>query len=144
MADKALIVGVDPGNTSAVAALNLEGELVLLESGREFAPNEIIQRLIETGRPVVLASDREKMPSTVEKIASNLGAHKFEPHEDLDSQRKKELGKGTNSHEKDAVASAMYAYNNLQRKIKKIKKSAQEKDKAQVSVAKNYFSESLG
>lgn len=140
MADKALIVGVDPGSTSAVAALNLEGELVLLESDKEFPPREIIQRLIEVGHPVVLASDTQKMPSTVEKIASSLGAKKFEPDEDLDSSRKKQLGKGTNSHEIDAVASAVYAYNNLQRKIQKIKKSARESNEKQANIAQSYFS----
>lgn len=140
---EALIVGVDPGNTSAVAAIDLDGELKLLESGREMPPRDIIQLIIETGKPMVVACDTEKMPSTVEKIASSLGARKFEPMEDLDRQRKKDLGEGDNSHEKDAVASAMHAYNNLQREIKKIKHFSRETDRELDEVAENYFSQNF-
>lgn len=137
-----LIVGIDPGNTSAVAALDLEGEIILLESSREFPAREIIMRLIETGTPVVVSCDTCKMPSTVEKIASNLGAKRFAPEEDLDTQRKKELGSdGENSHEKDAIASAVYAYNNLQRQISKIKNFSESSDTEISVVARNYFSQ---
>ncbi len=139
MTGEPLIVGIDPGNTSAVAAVDFDGELKLLESSREFPPEEIIERLIEVGTPVVVASDREKMPSTVEKIASSLGASKFQPEEDLAADRKKELGGGENSHEQDAAASALYAYNNLRRRIEKIEKDSGEK-KDRLEVAKSYFS----
>jgi len=140
--DEALIVGIDPGNTSAVAALNLDGELKLLESDREFPPRDIIMTLIEAGKPVVIGCDTADMPSTVEKIASSLGAQKFEPDEDLDSGRKQSLGnEGRNSHEKDAIASAKYAYNNLQRKISKIERITEENDIEKSSAARQYFSE---
>lgn len=141
MDDEALIVGIDPGSTSAIAALNLDGEIKLLESEREFPQHEIITRLVETGKPVVVACDIEKMPSTVEKIASSLGAEKFEPEEDLDAQRKKELGKGENSHEKDALASARYAYNKLKRSIQKIDRYSQKTETERHRIARDYFSE---
>lgn len=141
MTDEALVVGIDPGNTSAVAALNLEGELKLLESSREFPPREMIMALIKAGKPVVVGCDRAQMPSTVEKVASSLGAEKFEPEKDLDSERKESLGsKGRNSHEKDAIASARYAYNNLKRKISKIERVTEKEDMQKSRVAKNYFS----
>ncbi len=138
---KALIVGIDPGSTSAVAAVGLDGEIELLESGKEFPPSEIIERIVQVGRPVVIASDKGKTPSTVEDIGSSLGAEIYEPEEDLDSERKKELGKGANSHEKDAVASAFYAYNNLQREIRKIEKYEEKLDVERPEVAKRYFSD---
>lgn len=137
--DKPLIVGIDPGNTSAVAAINFEGEVELLESRREFPHEEIILSLVETGKPVVVACDTGKMPSTVEKIASSLGAHRFEPEEDLEARRKKELGRGKNSHEIDALASAVYAYNNLERKINKIEAESRESGRKQGKVAEAYF-----
>ncbi len=136
---KPLIVGVDPGNTSAVAALNLEGELELLESRREFPSREIILELINEGKPVVVACDTGKMPSTVEKIASSLGAEKFKPEEDLEARRKKELGQGENSHEVDAVASAVYAYNNLSRRIEKIEAESRHSGQKRSKVAETYF-----
>ncbi len=135
-----LIVGIDPGNTSAVAAVNLEGELKLLKSERELPPRDIIRILIDEGKPVVVACDTEKMPSTVEKVATSLGATKFIPEEDLDRRRKKELGEGNNSHEKDAVASARHAYKNLHRNIRKIKKLTEESEEDLDTVAETYFS----
>ncbi len=140
MTGEALIVGIDPGSTSAVAAINLDGELRLLESEREFPPEDIIRRLIEVGTPVVVATDREKMPSTVEKIASSLGATRFQPEEDLDAERKKELGKGENSHESDAVASAIYAFNNLKRQIEKIDSYSEKQEEMRADIAREYFS----
>jgi len=122
MSNEALIVGIDPGSTSAVAAFNLNGDLKLLESKKEFSQDEIIRKIIEVGRPVVIASDRKKMPSNVEKISSSLGAQRFEPENDLSSRRKNEIGEGENSHEIDAYASGIHAYNSLQKELRKIEK----------------------
>lgn len=138
---KALIIGIDPGSTSAVAAIDLDGEIQLLESGKNFPPSEIIKRIVRVGSPVVVASDKGKTPSTVEDVRTSLGAELFEPEQDLGSERKKELGKGSNSHEKDAVASAFYAYNNLQREIKKIEKYEEKLEIERPEVAKRYFSD---
>lgn len=135
-----LLVGIDPGNTSAVAAVNLDGKLELLESKRELPPRDIIRLIIDTGKPVVVACDTKKMPSTVEKVASSLGAKKFEPDEDLEKQRKEKLGRGENSHEKDAAASAFHAYNNMKRQIEKIKDFQSESGEDLTKVAESYFS----
>lgn len=140
MSRKALIVGIDPGNTSAVAALNLDGDLELLESQKEFSRAEIIQEIVETGKPVVIASDRSEMPSTVRKIGQSLGAERFTPDENLDTQTKKELGEGENSHEVDASAAASYAFNQLRKNIRKIKSYAERHEKDLAEVASNYFS----
>lgn len=137
---EALIAGVDPGSTSAVAAVDLDGDLRLIESDKELPPRDIIKLLIDKGKPVVVACDTEKMPSTVEKVASSLGARKFVPEEDLGRERKRELGEGDNSHEKDAVASAMHAYKSLHRNIRKIKKITEESGKDLETVADDYFS----
>ena len=135
-----LIVGIDPGSTSAVAAYDLKGELVLLESQREFPTENIIQELIETGKTVVVSCDKDKMPATVEKIASSLGAKKFEPEEDLSSQKKQQLGVGENSHEIDASASAKHAYNQMRKKIRKIEELSDRTGKTEKEVARLYFS----
>lgn len=141
MAKKPLIVGIDPGNTSAIAALNLDGELELLESQREFGREEIIQRLVDTGYPLVITSDRSEMPSTVDKIASSLGTERFIPENDLSRQRKKELGDGENSHEKDAYASALHAFKQLRKRIRKINQMSERDEHSREEIAKRYFSE---
>ena len=139
--DEPLIVGIDPGNTSAVAALDLDGDIKLVESEREFPPRDIIMRLIEIGTPVVVGCDTKKMPSTVEKIASSLGAKKFSPEEDLESNRKKELGsKGNNSHEKDAIAAAIHTHNNFRKSIEKIHRLSESSDQEKTVIAREYFS----
>ena len=140
MSRKPLIVGIDPGNTSAVAAVNFDGDLELLKSKKEYGRAEIIQNIVETGKPVVVASDRSDTPSTVRKIGQSLGAERFKPDSDLDTETKKELGEGENSHEQDASAAAFFAYNQLRKSIRKIKSYSERKDKDLASVASNYFS----
>ncbi len=141
MNKKPLIVGIDPGNTSAVAAFNLNGDLELLESKKEFSNDEIITQLISTGKTVVVASDKKNIPSKADKVARSLGARKFEPLKDLSAERKEKIGKGDNSHEVDAYASALYAYNSLNSEIRKIKRYADQNEEYIGDVAKRYFSE---
>ncbi|QKQ98163.1 DUF460 domain-containing protein [Candidatus Nanohaloarchaea archaeon] len=141
MSKKPLIIGVDPGSTSAVAAIDLEGEKHLLTSGKNFPPHEIIEEVIQTGKPVVVTSDKAKMPSKVDKIASSLGAETYVPDRDLEQEKKKELGHGDNSHEKDALASAVNAYNNLQREIRKIESFSKELEQDKTTIADRYFSD---
>jgi len=141
MNKKPLIVGVDPGSTSAVAAVNLQREIELLESGKNFPPRDIIQRIIKVGKPVVVASDKRKTPSKVDKIASSLGAKLFEPEKDLSQKRKKELGRGANNHELDALASALHAQKQLHKEIQKINKLEQEFDKEKLEIAEKIFNE---
>lgn len=88
---------------------------------------------------MVVASDKGKTPSTVDKIASSLGAEVFEPEEDVSSERKDELGHGDNSHEKDAVASAINAYNHLHRELRKVDQIAEKEDISKDLAAQNYF-----
>ena len=141
MSKKPLIIGVDPGSTSAVAGIDLEGELQLLESGKNFPPHEIIEKIVEAGKPVVITSDKAKMPSKVDKIASSMGAETYVPDEDLGQEKKKELGQGDNSHEMDAVASAVNAYNNMQREIRKIEKYSERLEEERAVIADRYFSD---
>jgi predicted RNase H-like nuclease (RuvC/YqgF family) len=136
---KPLIIGVDPGSTSAVAMMDFDGNLVELQSGKNFPPREIIQEIVGYGKPVVVASDKEKMPSKVERIANSVGARSFSPEEDLGQERKRELGEGENSHEKDAVASARHAYKHLRPKIEKVEQLSEKIDRQKAQVAKKYF-----
>lgn len=134
-----LIIGIDPGNTTAVAAINLDGELELLESRLEFSHDEIIQELISAGYPLVIAADKEEIPSTVEKIASSVGAQRFTPENDLSQSRKNQLGRGDNSHEKDAYASAIHAYKRMSKQIRKINQKSEMREKEKLDIAKKHF-----
>ncbi len=140
MSRNVLIAGIDPGSTSAVAAFNLEKELVLLKSQRDMRDADIIRELVDHGKPVVIASDKAKTPSKVDRIAGKLGARRFEPETDLERTRKYKLGEGDNSHEIDAVAAARNAFNNMHRTINKVvEKSADSEDR--VEIAEKYLVE---
>ncbi|PSG99808.1 MAG: hypothetical protein BRC28_02755 [Nanohaloarchaea archaeon SW_4_43_9] len=126
MNEKPLIIGIDPGNTSAVAALDLNGETEFLISRKEFSHHEIIRIIVENGYPLVIAADREEIPSTVNKIASSLGAKKFTPENDLSRRRKDKLGK------------ALHAYKSLSKQIRKINSRA-ETDREKLDVARKHL-----
>lgn len=139
MNEKPLIIGIDPGNTTAVAALNLEGETELLVSQLEFSHHEIINSIIETGYPLVIATDKEEIPSTVEKIAASVGAKRFTPENDLSKQRKEELGEGDNSHEKDAYAAALHASKRMSKQIRKINRKSVTAETGKLEIAKEHI-----
>ncbi|WP_414838214.1 DUF460 domain-containing protein [Candidatus Nanosalina sp. VS9-1] len=140
---KPLILGVDPGSTSAIALVDFKGDLVHVESGKNFPPREMISKVVEQGKPVIVASDKEKFPSTVDKIARSFGAVKYELDEDLDAERKRELGEGDNSHEQDAVAASINAYRGLRDKIDKIEEISSERTEDKGTVALKYFRDNL-
>lgn len=136
-----VIVGIDPGTTSAYAILDLDGELVRLESKKHISTSEIIEEIIKIGKPVVIASDKSTTPSKVDKICSSVGAELFEPNQDLTQEKKKELGQGNNSHEIDASASAVNAYNHLDKELRKIEQIASENNVSSLKAAQNYFND---
>lgn len=142
--NKALIAGIDPGSTSAVAAFDLDRNLCLIKSRRDFPPRDIIKELMKTGKPIVVSCDTEKMPSTVSKVASSLGARKFTPEEDLEKSKKKQMGqKGSNSHEKDAIAAAYYAYNSMRKNIDKINRESQNSQEERYKIAKRRLTKEI-
>jgi len=140
---KPLIIGVDPGSTSAVSAIDFEGENIFTVSRKNFPPREIISEIIDNGRPVVIASDKAKFPSTVDKIASSLGAYRYTIENDMSSERKQELGQGENSHEIDASAAARNAYRGLRDGIETVKQLSGDKDFDIDKIAVRYFKDEL-
>ncbi|MFP4116208.1 MAG: DUF460 domain-containing protein [Candidatus Aenigmatarchaeota archaeon] len=117
------IVGIDPGSTSAIAILDLRGNLQRLESEKHMGKERIIRVVSSECKPVLITSDKGKMPSGVEEIASNFGAETFVPGEDLSIRGKKELTREydfANLHERDALAAALNAYNSFKNKFDNI------------------------
>lgn len=108
------IVGIDPGTTSAVAVLDLDGRMVDYTSRKEFAKDRIIRFIVETGKPLLVACDVSPPPALVEEVASNMGAVLVAPDHDLQADYKDDLagafavGVG-DAHVRDALAAAEYA-----------------------------------
>lgn len=124
------IVGIDPGTTSAVAVLDLDGNLVNVKSAKNFSKDQIIQFIVSTGKPLVIGTDVSNSPSLIEDIASNMGAERCVPSDDLQASYKEQLtgrfdlGR-TDAHTTDATAAAEYAYREYADKLRRIQDRAE-------------------
>jgi predicted RNase H-like nuclease (RuvC/YqgF family) len=108
-----LIVGVDVGTTSALAALDFEGGLVKVSSFRNAGVDEIVEEIRVLGIPAIVASDVSPPPKVVAKVATSFGANLFVPQESLTVEEKIELTREFdcgNPHERDALAAALNAH----------------------------------
>ena len=108
-----IIVGIDPGTTTAAAVVGLEGEVLDVLSTRTADTAAIIEWIIERGRPIIVGADVTPMPETVEKIRRSFDAAGWVPSRDLPVDVKKHRTRETgydNDHERDAIAAALGAY----------------------------------
>lgn len=123
-----LIVGLDPGTTTGIAALDLDGNLVLLSSSRQMTMSDIVEELYRAGKPLIIASDVQQMPYSVEKIRRAFNAIPYTPKQSLSVETKYDLTAPfsyTNDHERDALSAALDAYRSLQNKFRNIAKRVQ-------------------
>jgi hypothetical protein len=108
-----VIVGVDPGTTTAVAIVGLDGEVLDVISTRTADTAAVIEWIIERGRPMLVAADVTPMPETVEKLRRSFDAAAWVPETDLpvDEKQHRTREEGyDNDHERDAMAAALYAF----------------------------------
>jgi predicted RNase H-like nuclease (RuvC/YqgF family) len=120
-----IIVGIDPGTTTAVAVLTLFGELRKLHSGRTTSIPEVIEMIAEEGRPLIIASDVFPTPNAVEKIRRAFNAVLGTPEEMITTEDKIELAKPyeySNAHQRDAIAAAVSVYRRNKNKFEQIKR----------------------
>ncbi|NLX49719.1 MAG: DUF460 domain-containing protein [Methanospirillum sp.] len=122
-----LIVGIDPGTTTAYAALDLDGNLLALRSSRQITLADLVEELTRIGRPLVVATDVHAMPFSVEKVRRAFSAVPFTPKADISVEAKIEAARPhpcSNDHERDALAAALEAarhyrnrFSNLLRRV---------------------------
>jgi predicted RNase H-like nuclease (RuvC/YqgF family) len=108
-----VIVGMDPGTTTAVAVVSLDGQVHDVLSTRTADTAAVIEWIIERGRPVMVAADVEPMPETVEKVRRSFDAAPWIPASDLpvDEKQHRTREEGyDNDHERDALAAALFAF----------------------------------
>ena len=123
MDKKLIIAGIDPGTTLGYAALDFEGNIIRIDSEKNLDMGSLISKLIELGKPLLVASDREYNPEFVNKLAVKLGARVISPDYDLKVNEKRELVREFetgNQHEIDALASAFFALKKISPLLKKI------------------------
>nr|WP_319377207.1 DUF460 domain-containing protein [uncultured Methanoregula sp.] len=120
-----LIVGIDPGTTTATAALDLDGNLLHLASSRQMTMSDVIESLYKVGKPLIIASDVQEMPFTVEKIRRSFSAVAYTPKQDVSVETKIELTAPfsyANDHERDALSAALDAYRQYRHKFQNLLK----------------------
>lgn len=123
-----VIVGIDPGTTSGVAVLSLKGKFLAAESRRNFGRNEIVRYISSLGKPTIIATDRALAPSLVMKVSSSFNSIVFSPEEDLKFREKLEATRGfriDDSHQRDALAAALFAYKKNEELLGKIERSVE-------------------
>ncbi|SDX90632.1 DUF460 domain-containing protein [Halopenitus persicus] len=107
-----VIVGIDPGTTTAVAVVGLDGTVHDVHSTRTADTAAVIEWVIERGRPAIVAADVEPMPDTVETFRRSFDAAGWVPDSDLPVDEKLHRTREfetDNDHERDALAAALYA-----------------------------------
>jgi predicted RNase H-like nuclease (RuvC/YqgF family) len=120
-----IIVGIDPGTTTAIAVLTLDGELRKLHSSRTISIPEVIEMIAQEGRPLVISSDVFPTPNAVEKIRRAFNAVSSPPFEVLSAEDKIEFATPygySNNHERDAIAAAVSFYRKNKNKFEQIRK----------------------
>ncbi|MFB6171008.1 MAG: DUF460 domain-containing protein [Haloarculaceae archaeon] len=108
-----VLVGIDPGTTTAAAVVDLDGEVLDVLSTRTATTADVIEWVIARGRPIVVAADVTPMPETVEKIRRSFTAARWTPNSDLpvDEKQHRTREEGyDNDHERDAMAAALFAF----------------------------------
>jgi uncharacterized protein len=120
-----IIVGIDPGTTTALAVLTLDGELRMLHSSRTISIPEVIEMIAQEGKPLVIASDVNPPPNAVEKIRRAFSAVSSSPFEVLLAEDKIDFAAPysySNNHERDAIAAAVSFYRKNKNKFEQIRK----------------------
>ena len=123
MDKKLLIVGIDPGTTIGYAVLDIEGNLLTAKSSKNCNLSILINELVSIGKTIIIGTDKKKIPDFVEKAGIKLGAKIISPKEDLLVYEKRNIASGFNikkDHELDALASALFAYNEIKPLMNKI------------------------
>lgn len=119
---KSVIVGLDPGITVGIAALDLNGQVLTTYSERNMAISDVIKFISEIGHPIIISTDVNPAPGLVEKIARSFKALLFVPRESLKVEEKNELLRNLgvtveDDHQRDALTAAYKAYLRLKPKL---------------------------
>lgn len=119
-----LVVGVDPGTTVGWAVLDLQGNVVSVNSKKELSLDSLVSIVSQLGTPIVVGCDKAKVPAFVQDFATKFHARVVSPRSDLSRHEKRDLVAGfdtSNAHEADALASALLAYRRSEVLLRKIR-----------------------
>ncbi len=109
---KPLFVGLDIGTTTGLSIHDLKKNLLYLKSKKHFSTSNIIKQITVFGRPLIIATDKQKVPNKIKKIASSFNAKIFHPDHDLTVEEKERIVNISmkDKHERDALAATLFAF----------------------------------
>lgn len=148
-----LIVGIDTGKTAAIACIDLEGRPQCLLAATSPDLAWFVEKIRESGSPVVIASDKRRNNDTVAKLATIFDAAIYTPKEDISVERKKELArrwKVGNAHQRDALSAAVFAYNHYAPKLNQTERITRGSEVSEIDrvkalvIKKHSISEAIG
>ncbi|MEM3736468.1 MAG: DUF460 domain-containing protein [Candidatus Bathyarchaeia archaeon] len=131
-----IIVGIDPGMTCGLAVISLEGKPILIESYRGISKLDLIALIADKGDPVIVATDVQAPPDFAENIARKFEAVIFtfptqmpaaEKHKLVQEYALSQKLELEDSHQKDALAAALKAFNHFKNKFTQAEVHVQEK-----------------
>lgn len=124
-----VIVGIDPGITTGLAVLDINGRLLHAESGKNLDRSRVTEIVYSLGRPVMVAVDVSDPPETAKKLAAQWGAILYTPPADLTTSEKWGLARRVlgpsvdDTHVRDAAAAAYKAYMTLESKLRSVERA---------------------
>jgi len=132
-----IIVGIDPGVTTAYAVLDFDGKLIELDSKKHFSKNSLIALITSKGKVRIVATDVVIVPHLVFDIAKKLRAIIIKPSKEISAIKKKKLVKEylkenykklkiSNKHELAALCASIIAYKHFSQLLNKIKHKVKE------------------
>ena len=107
--------------------MDLKGRVLRTGSSRSWGFSELVGLLIESGHPLIIATDKNPVPGTVERIKRAFNAILHTPASSLSveqKQRDTKLFDYSNEHERDALAAAIDAARSLRNKLESVQKRA--------------------
>jgi len=134
---KLLVVGVDPGTTLGYTILDLDGNIIEINSSKTLSFSSLISNIIEYGTPAIVSCDKTPAPKFVYKLAVKLGAKLIRPEENIPAKEKRALTnpykeKIKNIHESDSFAAALFALDKIKPLLKKIDKVLKKENKPEL------------
>jgi len=124
-----VIVGIDPGTSIGIAALDLDGNPLFIYSYKNPDREKVIETILAIGKPVIVSVDVAKPPEYAKKIASTLNAILYYPDEDLSVDEKQRLVNEyvasynvevPDTHARDALSAAIKAYKQVKPLIEEV------------------------
>ncbi len=138
MRNELLVVGIDPGITTAYAVLDVDGRILKLKSSKELSLNRLLAEITAEGKVLVIGTDVKHIPGLIEKFSARVGAKVIMPQEDMKvgfKERITESYKPRDDHQRDALAAALHAFREVQQTLQKVDEVLKQVGKEHLSAA---------